>query len=68
MGFGKNLQFYNFTEDEIKQFDGFMDRLKPTKKQFKQFYNDSEESIIGEGGFMFYEALCAMFNSIGVYE
>jgi hypothetical protein len=68
MSFKKNLQFYNFTEDEIKQFDGFMSRLKPPKEQFKKFYEDSEESIMGEGGFMFYEALCAMFNSIGIYE
>ena len=66
--FKKVLEFYNFTSDEIEQFDGFMSRLKPTKAQFGRFYKDSEDSIMGEGGYMFYEGLCALFNSIQVYE
>ena len=66
----QKLQFTNLSEDEKDQFCDLIIKLKPDKKAFKSFYESyrDEDQLPFDGGFMFYEAICAIYNSIGIYE
>ena len=64
----QRLQFTNLSEDEKEQFCDLIIKLKPTKEAFEDFYIAYDEPIPFEGGFGFNEAICAIYNSIGIYE
>ena len=64
----QRLQFTNLSEDEKDQFCDLIIKLKPTKEAFNDFYVSYDEPIPFEGGFGFNEAICAIYNSIGIYE
>ena len=64
----QKLQFTNLSEDEKDQFCDLIIKLKPTKGAFEDFYISYNEPIPFEGGFGFNEAICAIYNSIGIHE